>query len=91
MVWAGSKYFGIAKARTKQSQKIFIVAHYYPPGNVAGKFHEHVFPPMQSGGGSAGPGLHRQGANQFQIGGGLRKKSGSREGDSAGKGTHIFI
>ena len=44
LVWAGTKYLGIAKAKTKRSQKVFVVAHYYPPGNVTGRFHENVFP-----------------------------------------------
>ncbi|CAG0894232.1 unnamed protein product [Darwinula stevensoni] len=44
LVWAGTKYLGIAKAKTKRSQKVFVVAHYYPPGNATGRFHENVFP-----------------------------------------------
>lgn len=46
MVWVKTKYFGIGKA-VSSIGKIFIVAYYYPAGNVAGEFHENVLlPPM---------------------------------------------
>ncbi|XP_055319376.1 uncharacterized protein LOC129577031 isoform X2 [Sitodiplosis mosellana] len=45
MVWLKTKYFGIGKA-TSQTGKIFVVAFYYPPGNIVNEFHHNVLPPM---------------------------------------------
>ncbi|CAG0883065.1 unnamed protein product [Cyprideis torosa] len=44
MIWKTTKCFGIARARTKKSNKLFIVAHYYPKGNIPGRFHKEVLP-----------------------------------------------
>lgn len=33
MVWVGSRYFGVSKAISKTTGKIFIVAYYFPAGN----------------------------------------------------------
>ncbi|KAG4079285.1 hypothetical protein HA402_007977 [Bradysia odoriphaga] len=45
MVWIGSKYFGVGKA-TSSTGKIFVVAYYYPAGNVVNAFHENVLFPI---------------------------------------------
>lgn len=46
MVWVNTKYFGVGKA-TSHTGKIFVVAYYYPPGNIVNAFHENVLlPPM---------------------------------------------
>ncbi|XP_031630473.1 protein PRY1-like isoform X2 [Contarinia nasturtii] len=44
MVWLKTKLFGIGKA-TSQTGKIFVVAFYYPPGNIVNEFHLNVLPP----------------------------------------------
>ncbi|XP_055373036.1 uncharacterized protein LOC129606647 [Condylostylus longicornis] len=45
IVWRRSKYFGVGKA-TSRTGKIFVVAYYYPPGNVVGQFQDNVLPPI---------------------------------------------
>ncbi len=44
MVWKASKLFGIGKAQTAD-KKWFVVANYWPAGNLLGTFAENVFPP----------------------------------------------
>ncbi len=43
MVWVSSSLFGCGKARSRTG-KVIVVAHYYPRGNVVGRFHKNVFP-----------------------------------------------
>ncbi|XP_071801939.1 uncharacterized protein [Asterias amurensis] len=43
MVWKGSREFGIGKAVTKGG-KVMVVGQYRPPGNIVGRFEEHVLP-----------------------------------------------
>ncbi|XP_065086620.1 uncharacterized protein LOC135708437 isoform X1 [Ochlerotatus camptorhynchus] len=45
MVWRASKYFGVSKSISKTG-KLFVVAYYYPSGNVMGEFHQNVLPPI---------------------------------------------
>ena len=47
MVWASSTRFGVGKSRSRTGKTI-VVAHYYPKGNLVGKFHENVFPAVES-------------------------------------------
>ena len=44
VVWKASKDFGIGKAKTKDG-KWFVVANYYPAGNMQGSYAENVFGP----------------------------------------------
>ncbi len=46
VVWNGSKSAGYGISATKHEGlfKIFVVANYYPPGNVKGRYLENVFP-----------------------------------------------
>ena len=44
MVWKASRLFGIGKAQTAD-KKWFVVANYWPAGNLLGTFAENVFPP----------------------------------------------
>ncbi|XP_044757136.1 probable pathogenesis-related protein CaO19.6200 [Coccinella septempunctata] len=44
LVWAGSRRFGIGKARSRTG-KVVVVAHYHPPGNISGHYLQNVFPP----------------------------------------------
>ncbi|XP_035910590.1 secreted protein RBT4-like [Anopheles stephensi] len=54
MVWRASRYFGVSKSISKTG-KLFVVAYYYPAGNVMGEFRQNVLPPIvtndQEGGG----------------------------------------
>ena len=43
-MWKASKEFGIGKAKTKDG-KWFVVANYYPAGNMQGTYAENVFGP----------------------------------------------
>ncbi|XP_058124436.1 uncharacterized protein LOC131282225 [Anopheles ziemanni] len=45
MVWRGSRYFGVSKSISKTG-KLFVVAYYYPAGNVMGEFRQNVLPPI---------------------------------------------
>ncbi|XP_055704624.1 uncharacterized protein LOC129802664 [Phlebotomus papatasi] len=45
MVWRSSRYFGVGKA-TSKTGKIFVVAYYFPPGNLVGAFQQNVLPPI---------------------------------------------
>ncbi|XP_058053413.1 uncharacterized protein LOC131205357 [Anopheles bellator] len=45
MVWRGSRYFGVSKSISKTG-KLFVVAYYYPSGNVMGEFQQNVLPPI---------------------------------------------
>lgn len=45
VVWEGSKELGVGVAKTKEGQ-IYVVAHYYPPGNIIGSFATNVRPPV---------------------------------------------
>ncbi|GAB0097833.1 protein PRY1-like [Sergentomyia squamirostris] len=45
MVWRSSRYFGVGKA-TSRTGKIFVVAYYFPPGNIVGAFQQNVLPPV---------------------------------------------
>ena len=47
MVWASSTRFGVGKSRSRTGKTI-VVAHYFPKGNLVGKFHENVFPAVES-------------------------------------------
>uniref|UniRef100_A0A182QUC1 SCP domain-containing protein n=1 Tax=Anopheles farauti TaxID=69004 RepID=A0A182QUC1_9DIPT len=49
MVWRGSRYFGVSKSISKTG-KLFVVAYYYPAGNVMGEFRQNVLPPIVTGG-----------------------------------------
>ena len=44
VVWKASKEFGVGKAKTRDG-KWFVVANYYPAGNVQGSYAENVFGP----------------------------------------------
>ena len=43
-MWKTSKEFGIGKAKTKDG-KWFVVANYYPAGNMQGTYADNVFGP----------------------------------------------
>uniref|UniRef100_A0A182NJ00 SCP domain-containing protein n=1 Tax=Anopheles dirus TaxID=7168 RepID=A0A182NJ00_9DIPT len=62
MVWRASRYFGVSKSISKTG-KLFVVAYYYPAGNVMGEFRQNVLPPIVTGGEQDGaqqqPGLSR--------------------------------
>lgn len=45
MIWASTKYIGVGKASSKTG-KIFVVAFYFPPGNLVGAYHTNVPPPI---------------------------------------------
>uniref|UniRef100_A0A182WBZ8 SCP domain-containing protein n=1 Tax=Anopheles minimus TaxID=112268 RepID=A0A182WBZ8_9DIPT len=45
MVWRASRYFGVSKSISKTG-KLFVVAYYYPAGNVMGEFRQNVLPPI---------------------------------------------
>lgn len=45
LIWSGSRYFGVGKARSR-SGKIIVVANYQPVGNVSGHFQSNVLPPL---------------------------------------------
>ncbi|XP_055620122.1 uncharacterized protein LOC129764730 [Toxorhynchites rutilus septentrionalis] len=45
MVWRASRYFGVSKSISKTG-KLFVVAYYYPSGNVMGEFSQNVLPPI---------------------------------------------
>uniref|UniRef100_A0A6E8VQ35 SCP domain-containing protein n=1 Tax=Anopheles coluzzii TaxID=1518534 RepID=A0A6E8VQ35_ANOCL len=45
MVWRASRYFGVSKSISKTG-KLFVVAYYYPAGNVMGEFRPNVLPPI---------------------------------------------
>jgi hypothetical protein len=42
-IWVGSREFGVAKATAKNGAQ-YVVARYYPAGNVMGHFPENVKP-----------------------------------------------
>ncbi|XP_053675221.1 uncharacterized protein LOC128725494 [Anopheles nili] len=48
MVWRASRYFGVSKSISKTG-KLFVVAYYYPAGNVMGEFRPNVLPPIVTG------------------------------------------
>uniref|UniRef100_A0A1B0CP20 SCP domain-containing protein n=2 Tax=Lutzomyia longipalpis TaxID=7200 RepID=A0A1B0CP20_LUTLO len=54
-VWRSSRYFGVGKA-TSKTGKIFVVANYFPPGNVVGAFQQNVLPPIMDQEGAAASG-----------------------------------
>ncbi|XP_072016718.1 uncharacterized protein [Amphiura filiformis] len=65
VVWKDSKELGIGKAITN-SGKIIIVGNYKPPGNIAGRYKDNIFPvgggDMKKGGaGSADGGKNKKG------------------------------
>jgi len=43
VVWRSSTHLGVGKAEGTDSD--FVVAVYYPPGNMEGTFEENVLPP----------------------------------------------
>ena len=43
IIWKNSKLFGIGHALTKEN-KLYIVANFFPEGNIKGEFLENVFP-----------------------------------------------
>ena len=45
MIWHSSTKFGCGKARSR-SGKVIAVAYYEPKGNVPGRFHDNVIPPV---------------------------------------------
>ncbi|XP_026484738.1 peptidase inhibitor 16-like isoform X1 [Vanessa tameamea] len=45
VVWEDSREIGVGVAKTKEGQ-IYVVANYYPPGNVMGSFANNVRPPV---------------------------------------------
>ncbi|KAF1745111.1 hypothetical protein MXB_796, partial [Myxobolus squamalis] len=45
IVWAGTKEFGVFFCTA--DDECFIVARYYPPGNIKGEFKDNVFPPYE--------------------------------------------
>ena len=46
MIWRGSRCLGlgVAHVRGKNTHYMIVVEHYYPAGNVTGKFEWNVFP-----------------------------------------------
>lgn len=42
MIWCGSRYFGVGKAFSKTG-KMFVVAFYFPCGNIVHKFQVRLF------------------------------------------------
>ncbi|CRK97387.1 CLUMA_CG010777, isoform A [Clunio marinus] len=47
IVWKNTKYMGVGKS-VSRTGKIFVVAFYYPPGNITGEFQNNVLPPTDS-------------------------------------------
>lgn len=45
VIWEDSKEVGVGMAKSKEGQ-IYVVANYYPPGNVVGSFTKKVPPPI---------------------------------------------
>ena len=45
VVWKGSKLFGVGKAKTRDG-KWFVVANYFPAGNMQGTYAANVFGPQ---------------------------------------------
>lgn len=45
VVWEDTKEVGVGYAKTKEGQ-FYVVANYYPPGNVLGSFAAKVYPPV---------------------------------------------
>jgi hypothetical protein len=45
MVWVGTQFFGVGKARSRAG-KVIVVANYSPPGNGSGQFEHNVLPPL---------------------------------------------
>lgn len=45
VVWEESKEVGVGVAKSKQGH-VYVVANYYPPGNVVGRFSKKVPPPL---------------------------------------------
>ncbi|CAF4260693.1 unnamed protein product, partial [Rotaria sp. Silwood2] len=44
VIWKGSKQLGIGIAFTSNNRTAYVVANYYPPGNVIGSFSSNVLP-----------------------------------------------
>ncbi|CAF3764503.1 unnamed protein product [Rotaria sp. Silwood1] len=44
VIWKGSKQLGIGIAFTSDNRTAYVVANYYPPGNVIGSFSSNVLP-----------------------------------------------
>lgn len=44
VVWKNSVQLGIGIAFSSDNRKVLVVAQYYPPGNVAGRFTDNVRP-----------------------------------------------
>lgn len=44
IVWKNTRELGIGSAKSK-SGKLYVVAHYYPPGNISNQFVKNVLPP----------------------------------------------
>ena len=49
LVWKSSKYIGLGVSKDTKGGT-YIVANFYPAGNVAGQFQDNVFPPKGKGG-----------------------------------------
>ena len=49
LVWKSSKYIGLGISKDSKGGT-YIVANFYPAGNVAGQFKDNVFPPKGKGG-----------------------------------------
>ncbi|XP_014354751.2 repressed by EFG1 protein 1 isoform X1 [Papilio machaon] len=45
VIWEDSKELGVGVAKSKEGQ-VYVVANYYPPGNVMGSFAKKVKPPI---------------------------------------------
>lgn len=57
MIWASSKYLGVGKKASSKTGKIFVVAFYFPPGNVVDAYHTNVPPPIVENGAGNSPKL----------------------------------
>jgi len=44
MVWTTTNKLGMGIAMNAAGTKVYVVAHYSPPGNFVGAFTEHVLP-----------------------------------------------
>lgn len=66
MIWASSKYLGVGKASSKTG-KIFVVAFYFPPGNLVDAYHTNVPPPIVEDADNSSPKLLQDGESHSLL------------------------